>query len=166
MINKSEDALMRLTKLIEDFSKNKINAEEANETLGLIAKKDYDNNIFLCLYEYMQSEKVLSHTYKDKAQAVSYVDDIFIGDYMYKEAIVEVKQMFSKQKITMYRVYKVEEVTDVTIELAPITKNIKLLPSTKQELFDCISPFEASDNHFVHKRDKAELHRLVLSEDL
>ena len=60
----------------------------------------------------------------------------------------------------------VENVTDSTIELAPITKNIKLLPSTKQELVDAASSFEASDNHFVHKRDKAELHKLVLGEVL
>jgi len=162
----SKDALMQLTKLTEDFSNHKINVEEANETLGLIAKKYYDNNIFQCVYEYMQSEKVLSHSYKDNAQAMPYVDDTVIGDYMYKEVTVEVKHMFSKQKLTMYRVYKVEGFTDSTLELAPITKNIKILPSTKQELFDCTSSFEASDNHFVHKRDKAELHKLILVEDL
>ena len=76
MAYKSKDALMQLTKLTEDFSNHKINAEEANETLVLIANKFYDNNIFQCVYEYMQSEKVLSHSYKDNAQVMSYVDDI------------------------------------------------------------------------------------------
>ena len=164
MTYKSEDALIRLTKLTEDFSKNEINAEKANERLKLIAKEDYDNNIFLCVYEYMQSEKVFSNSYKDNAQTMLYVDDIFIGEYIYKEVTVEVKHMFSKEELTMYRVYKVEGVTDSTLELAPITKNIKLLPNTKQELVHATSLFEASDNHFVHKRDKAELHKLVLEE--
>lgn len=162
----SKDALIKLIKLTEDFSKHKINVEEANETLGLIAKKYYNNNIFQCVYEYMQSEKVLSHSYKDNVQAVPYVDDIVIGDYMYKEVEVEVNHIFSKQKLTMYRVYKVEGSSDTTFELSPITNNIKLLPNTKQELLDCTSLFDASDNHFVHKRDKAELHKLILGEDL
>jgi len=166
MTYKSKDALMKLTKLIEDYSKHKISVVEANEALGVIAKANYDNNIFQCVYEYMQSEKVLSHSYKDNAEAKPYVDDTAIGDYVYKEVTVEVKHMFSQQKLTMYRVYKVEDYTDSTLELAPITKNIKVLPKTKQELFDCTSSFDASDNHFVHKRDKAELHKLILGEDL
>lgn len=166
MAYKSKEALMQLNKLTEEFSNHKINVDDANETLRLISKEFYENNIFQCVYEYMQSEKVLSHSYKDNAQTMLYVDDIFIGDYIYKEETVEVKHMFSKQKLTMYRVYKVEGSTDSTLELAPITKNIESLPSTKQELLGCTSLFEASDNHFVHKRDKAELHKLILTKDL
>lgn len=165
MAYKSKNALEQLGKLIEDFSKHKINSEEANETLGLAAKTFYDNNIFQYVYEYMQSEKVLSHSYKDNAEPKSYVDDISIGDYVYKEVIVESKNMFSKQKLTMYRVYKVEGSTDSMLELAPITKNIKVVPGTKQELLQSTSSFEASDNHFVHKRDKAELHKLILGDN-
>ena len=157
---------MLLTKLIEDFSKHKINLEEANETLELIAKDNYENNIFQCVYEYIQGEKVLSHSYKDNAQVMPYVGHIAIGDYIYKEVTVEVKHMFNKQKITMYRVYKVESFIGSTVELAPITKNIKLLPKTKQELYDCTSLLEASDNHFVNKRDEAELHKLILEDDI
>ena len=165
MVYKSKDQLEQLTKLIEDFSKDKINAEEANETLVFIAKTFYNNNIFEYMYEYIQSEKILSPSYKDNTEETSYVDDIFIGDYMYKEVTVENKHMFSKEILTMYRVYKVEGSTAYTLELAPITKNLKVLPSTKQELFDCTSSFEASDNHFVHKRDKAELHKLILTDN-
>lgn len=164
MADKSKNALMQLTKLIEDFSKQKINMEEANEILLVIAKENYDNNIFKCVYDYMQSEKVLSNSYDDNTQDVSYVEDIFVGEYMYKEVTVEVKHLFNNQKLTMFRVYKVEGVTESTIELAPITKNLKLLPKTKQELFDCKSPFDESDNNFVHKRDKDELHKLILEE--
>ena len=163
---KSKNALEKLTKLIEDFSKHRINAEEANETLGFLAKTFYDNNIFEYVYEYMQSEKLLSPSFKDNAEDISYVDDISIGEYMYKEVTVDSKHMFSKQKLTMYRVYKVEGSNNSMIELAPITKNIKVLPNTKEELFECTSSFEASDNHFVHKRDKAELHKLILGNDL
>jgi len=162
MAFKSKDGLMQLTKLIEGFSRHKINAEEANETLGLIAKENYDNNIFQCVYDYIESEKVLSHSYKDNAQPMPYVDDTVIGEYMYKEVTVEIKHMFSIQKLTMYRVYKVEGFIDSTLELAPITKNLKSLPRTKQELLDSTSSFEASDNHFVHMRDKAELHKLII----
>lgn len=162
MTYKSKEALMQLTKLIDDFSKHKVTAEHANETLGLIAKTNYDNNIFQCVYEYLQSEKVLSRSYKDNAEAKPYVDDTVIGDYVYKEVTVAVKHMFSQQKLIMYRVYRVEGYTDSTLELAPITKNLKVLPRTKQELLDCTSSFDAADNHFVHKRDKAELHKLVL----
>jgi hypothetical protein len=162
MAYNSKESLIQLTKLIEDFSNQKINADEANETLGLIAKTNYENNIFLCVYEYIQSEKVLSRSYKDNAQAMPYIDDTAIGDYIYKEVEVEISHMFSKQKIIMYRVYVVVGYTGATVELAPITKNIKLLPITKQELLDCTSPFEASDNNFVKKRDKDELHKLIL----
>lgn len=63
----------------------------------------------------------------------------------------------------MYRVYKVEGFTNSMFELAPITKEIKVLPSSRKELFDCTSSFEASDNHFVHKRDKEELNKLIIS---
>lgn len=164
MEDKSRNALIKLTKLIEDFSKQKINAKEANESLGVIAKENYDNNIFKCVYDYMQSEKVLSNSFNDNAQAVSYVEDIFIGEYMYKEVTVEVKHMFNKEKLTMFRVYKVEGIAESTIELAPITKNVKSLPRTKKELIDCTSPFDVSDNNFVHKRDKDELHKLILEE--
>jgi len=166
MTYKSKDALMKLSKLMEDYSKHKISAVEANETLDFIAKSNYDNNIFQCVYEYMKSESVLSRSYKDNAKAKPYVNDTAIGDYVYKEITVEVKHMFSQQKLTVYRVYKVEDYTDSTLELAPITKNIKVLPKTKQELFDCTSYFDAADNHFVHKRDKSELHKLILAEDL
>ena len=161
---KSKKALDQLAKLTEDFSKHKINAEEANETLVFLAKTFYDNNIFQYVYEYMESEKLVSTSYKDNTEDKLYVDDISIGDYLYKEVAVEIKHMFNKQNLTMYRVYKVEGTTNYMIELAPITKNIKVLPSTKQELIDCTSLFEASDNNFVHKRDKAELHKLILLE--
>lgn len=162
---KSLEALQYLTELIENFSMHKINAEEANETLKLNAKTFYDNNIFQYVYEYMQSEKLVSTSYKDDTEDKSYVDDISIGDYLYKEAIVEIKHILSKEKLKMYRIYRVEGFTNSMFELAPITKNIKALPSTKQELFNCTSLFETSDNHFVHKRDKAELHKLVLEKD-
>jgi len=162
---KSKEALQQLTKLTEDFSKHKINSEEANETLEFLAKTFYDNNIFQYVYEYMQSEKLFSTSYKDNCEDKSYVDDISIGDYLYKEVIVERKNMFSKQKLTMYRVYKVGGFTNSMYELEPITKNIKVLPCTKEELFNCTRSFEAFDNHFVHKRDKAELHKLILEND-
>jgi len=45
MTYKSKDALMKLSKLMEDYSKHKISAVEANETLNFIAKSNYDNNI-------------------------------------------------------------------------------------------------------------------------
>ena len=165
MAYKSKDGLEQLARLTEDFSKHKINPEEANEKLGFIAKTYYDNNIFQCVYEYMQSEKVLSHSYKDTADVITYVADMVVGEYMYKEVIVENKRMFSKEKLTMYRVYKVEGLTDSMIELAPITKNIKAIPTTKQELIECTYSFDPSDNNFVHKRDKAELHKLILVDD-
>lgn len=110
----------------------------------------------------MQSEKLLSSSYVDNAEDISYVDDISIGDYMYKEVTVENKHMFSKQIVKMYRVYKVESTTDSMIELALITKKIKEIPKTKQELQECTNSFEAYDNHIVHKRDKAQLHKLIL----
>jgi hypothetical protein len=162
---KSKEALQQLTKLTEDFSNHKINEEEANETLLFLAKTFYNNNIFQYVYEYMQSEKLVSTSYKDNAEDKSYVDDIAIGDYVYKEAIVEIKHMLSKEKLTMYRIYKVAGSTNSMLELAPITKNIKVLPGTEQELLNCTSPFEAFDNNFVHKRDKAELHKLILRHD-
>lgn len=55
------------------------------------------NNIFQYVYEYMNSEKLLSSSYKEEIEEISYVINISISDYVYKEVTLESKYMFSKK---------------------------------------------------------------------
>lgn len=45
----------------------------------------------------MNSEKLLSSSYKEEIEEISYVINISISDYVYKEVTLESKYMFSKK---------------------------------------------------------------------